>query len=79
MESQLLFDMVFTTITCFSLVGLLAIAAIALPWRDEELREVEASLAKLAHGATASTRSMVIPMKGARRIERTVRPIRRAA
>jgi len=63
MESQIFFDLVLTAATSFSLVGLLALAVVALPWRDEELKEVETALLEAASPA----RSMRIP------VERTAR------
>jgi len=63
MEAQILFDLVLTTATCFSLVGLLALAVVALPWRDEELAEVEAALAE----AVSPVDTIRIPVKRAAR------------
>ena len=49
MTSQILFDLVLTVAGSFSLIGLLAVATMALPWREEELDEVERALLTPLH------------------------------
>lgn len=78
MTSQILFDLVLTTASSFSLVGLLAIAAMTLPWEDEELKEVEDALAATFRRTARSSRSVVISMDATDRFPKD-RAARRAA
>ena len=61
MEAQILFDLALTVTTSFSLVGILALAAVCLPWRDEELEEVESALV----GVLSPPSPMRIPVERA--------------
>ncbi len=68
MTSQILFDLVLTVAGSFSLIGLLAVATMALPWREEELEEVErALLTPLRRADEPSSAAAIVEDPAARR------------
>jgi hypothetical protein len=82
MTSYLLFDLALTAAASVSLVGILALAAVILPWRDEELKAAEEILAgAIASGRAAARTAVRAPARAASRPPRlvSVERARRAA